>query len=72
LSGSETRHLSPKRCNRRETQAALSQIGREEKAAAVDKDSPIVRHHPSMAPQKVMGFATLNPSYGPIRHLGVV
>jgi len=49
------------------TQAALSQIGREEKAAAADKVSPIVRHRASMAQQKVMGFATLNPSYG-LRH----
>jgi hypothetical protein len=59
------------------TQAALSQIGREEKAAAADKVSPIVRHRASMAQQKVMGFAEpvigpatsgrtrwLNPSYG--------
>ena len=44
--------------------AALSQIGREEKAAAADKVSPIVRHRASIAQQKVMGFATLNPSYG--------
>jgi hypothetical protein len=42
----------------------LSQIGREEKAAAADKVSPIVRHRVSIAQQKVMGFATLNPSYG--------
>jgi hypothetical protein len=59
------------------TQAALSQIGREEKAAAADKVSPIVRHRASIAQLKVMGFATpgigpatsgrtrwLNPSYG--------
>jgi hypothetical protein len=46
------------------TQAALSQIGREEKAAAADKVSPIVRHRASIAQRKVMGFATLNPSYG--------
>jgi hypothetical protein len=46
------------------TQAALSQIGREEKAAAADKVSPIVRHRASVARLKVMGFATLNPSYG--------
>jgi hypothetical protein len=59
------------------TQAALSQISREEKAAAADKVSPIVRHRASMAQQKVMGFAEpviepatsgrtrwLNPSYG--------
>jgi hypothetical protein len=31
------------------TQAALSQIGREEKAAAADKVSPIVRHRASTA-----------------------
>jgi hypothetical protein len=31
------------------TQAALSQIGREEKAAAADKVSPIVRHRVSVA-----------------------
>ena len=31
------------------TQAALSQIGREEKAAAADKVSPIVRHRASVA-----------------------
>jgi hypothetical protein len=46
------------------TQAALSQIGREEKAAAADEVSPIVRRRASVAQQKVMGFATLNPSYG--------
>jgi hypothetical protein len=59
------------------TQAALSQIGREEKAAAADEVSPIVRHRASIAQQKVMGFAEpvigpatsgrtrwLNPSYG--------
>jgi hypothetical protein len=46
------------------TQAALSQIGREEKAAATDIVSPIVRHRASIAQIKVMGFATLNPSYG--------
>jgi hypothetical protein len=33
-------------------------------AAAADKVSPIVRHRASIAQQKVMGFATLNPSYG--------
>src|ERR1700675_4706869 len=48
----------------KKTQAALSQIGREEKATAADKVSPIVRHRASIAQQKVMGFATLNPSYG--------
>jgi hypothetical protein len=46
------------------TQAALSQIGREEKAAAADKVSPIVCHRASIAQLKVMGFAALNPSYG--------
>jgi hypothetical protein len=59
------------------TQAALSQIGREEKAATVDKVSPIVCHGASIARLKVMGFAEpvigpatsgrtrwLNPSYG--------
>jgi hypothetical protein len=59
------------------TQAALSQIGGEEKAAAADEVSPIVRHRASVAQQKVMGFAEpvigpatpgrtrwLNPSYG--------
>jgi hypothetical protein len=46
------------------TQAALSQIGREEKAAAADEVSPIVRHRASIAQLKMMGFATLNPSYG--------
>jgi hypothetical protein len=39
------------------TQAALSQIGREEKAADADKVSPIVRHRASVAQQKAMGFA---------------
>jgi hypothetical protein len=39
------------------TQAALSQIGREEKVAAADKVSPIVRHPASMAQLKMMGFA---------------
>jgi hypothetical protein len=38
------------------TQAALSQIGREEKAAAADKVSPIVRHRANIARLKVMGF----------------
>jgi hypothetical protein len=60
------------------TQAALSQIGREEKAAAADEVSPTVRHRVSMAQQKAMGFAEpviglatsgrtcwLNPSCGP-------
>jgi hypothetical protein len=46
------------------TQAALSQVGREEKAAAADKVSPIVRHRASIAQQKMMGFAAFNPSYG--------
>src|SRR5580704_13344530 len=61
----------------RAAQAALSQIGREEKAAAADEVSPIVRHRASIAQLKVMGFAEpvigpatsggtrwLNPSYG--------
>jgi len=38
------------------TQAALSQIGREEKAAAADEVSPIVRHRASIT--------GLKPSYG--------
>jgi hypothetical protein len=55
----------------------LSQIGREEKAAAAEEVSPIVRHRTSMAQLKAMGFAEpaigpatsgrtrwLNPSYG--------
>ena len=59
---------------------ALSQIGREEKGAAADEVSPIVRHRASMAQLKVMGFAEpvigpatsgrtrwLNPSYGLIK-----
>jgi hypothetical protein len=45
------------------TQAALSQIGREEKAAAADKVSPMVRHRASIAELKVMGFA--EPVIGP-------
>jgi hypothetical protein len=44
-------------------QAALSQIGREEKAAAADEVSPIVRHRASIARLKVMGFTSFNPSY---------
>jgi hypothetical protein len=75
LSGSETNHLSPKL--ERLSAAALSQIGREEKAAAADEVSPIVRHRASMAQLKAMGLAEpvigpatsgrtrwLNPSYG--------
>jgi hypothetical protein len=46
------------------TQAALSQIGREEKAAAADEVSPIVRRRASMAQPKAMGFTSFNPSYG--------
>jgi hypothetical protein len=59
------------------TQAALSQIRREEKAAAADEVSPIVRHRASIAQPKAMGFAEpvigpatsgrtrwFNPSYG--------
>jgi hypothetical protein len=48
----------------------LSQIGREEKAAAADKVSPIVGHRVSIAQRKViaaakaMGFTSFNPSYG--------
>jgi hypothetical protein len=45
------------------TQAALSQIGREEKAAAADRVSPIVRYRASVAQLKVMGFA--KPVIGP-------
>jgi hypothetical protein len=65
------------------TQAALSRIGREEKAAAADKVSPIVRRGASIAQQKVMGFAEpvigpatsgrtrwLNPFYGLDLELG--
>jgi hypothetical protein len=64
LSGSETHHLSPKRWHRREDAGgALSQIGREEKAAAADEVSPIVRHRASIARQKVMGF--VEPVIGP-------
>jgi len=50
------------------TQAALSQIGREEKAAAADKVSPIVGHRASVAQLKVMGFAEplIGPARGPI------
>ena len=47
-------------------QTALSQIGREEKAAAADEVSPIVRHPASIAQLKPMGFATLNPCYEPV------
>jgi hypothetical protein len=47
----------------KKTQAALSQIGREEKAAAADKVSPIVRHRASVGQLKVMGFA--EPVIGP-------
>jgi hypothetical protein len=45
------------------TQAALSQIGREEKAAAAYKVSPIVRHRASMAELKAVSFA--EPVIGP-------
>jgi hypothetical protein len=61
----------------KKTQAALSRIGHEEKAAAADEVSPIVRRRASTGQQKVMGFAEpvigpatsgrtrwLNPSYG--------
>jgi hypothetical protein len=66
LKGSETHHLIFRRNDiiDEKTQAALSQIGRKEKAAAADEVSPIVRHRASVAQLKVMGFATLNPSYG--------
>ena len=43
------------------TQAALSQIGREEKAAAADEVLPIARHRASMAQLKAMGFAAAQP-----------
>jgi hypothetical protein len=45
------------------TRAALSQIGREEKAAAADEVLPIARHRASMAQLKAMGFA--GPVIGP-------
>jgi hypothetical protein len=44
------------------TQVALSQIGREEKAAAADEVSPIVRHRASIV--EVDGFRCALPSYG--------
>jgi hypothetical protein len=56
LSGSETIILRRNDVIDEKTQAALSQIGREEKAAAADEVSPIVRHRASIA--------QLNPSYG--------
>src|ERR1700724_1184405 len=43
--------------------AALSQIGREEKAAAADKVSSIVRYRASIAQLSVMGF--VEPVMGP-------
>jgi hypothetical protein len=43
------------------TQAALSQFGREEKAAATDEVSPIVRHDASIAQQKDDGFRSALP-----------
>jgi hypothetical protein len=51
------------------TQAALSQIGREEKAAAADEVSPKVRHRASVAQLKVMGFAepVIGSARGPHR-----
>src|ERR1700688_2104044 len=51
------------------TQAALSQIGREEKAAVADEVSPIVRHRASLAQLKVTGFAepVIGPARGPHR-----
>jgi hypothetical protein len=63
LSSSETHHLSPKRFIDEKTQAALSQIGREEKAAAADEVSPIIRHRVSIAQRKMMDFA--EPVIGP-------
>jgi hypothetical protein len=50
-------------CRQIDVVEALSQIGCEEKAAAADKVSPIVRHRASTAQLKAMGFAALNPSY---------
>jgi hypothetical protein len=61
-----------------ETRAIIGRIARpiewvdaetdhEEKAVAADKISPIVRHCASIAQLKVMGFATLNPSYELLR-----
>ena len=44
--------------------ALRSQIDREEKVAAADTISPTVCHCASIAQLKVMGFGTLNPSYG--------
>jgi hypothetical protein len=55
LSGSEPHHLSPKL--ERLSAASLSQIGREEKAAAADEVSPIVRHRASMVRLKVIAVA---------------
>ena len=54
------------------TQAALSQIGREEKAAAADKVSSIVRHGVSIAQLKAMDFVTLNPSDGLVKEEATV
>jgi hypothetical protein len=48
LSGSETHQLSPNDAIGEKTQAALGQIGREEKAAAADEVSPMVRHRASI------------------------
>jgi hypothetical protein len=66
LKGSETHHLIFRRNDviDEKTQAAPSQIGREEKTAAADEVSSIVCYHASIAQLKVMGFAALNPSYG--------
>jgi len=63
LSSSETHHLSPKRFIDEKTQAALSQIGREEKAAAADEVSPMIRHRVSIAQRKMIDFA--EPVIGP-------
>jgi hypothetical protein len=63
LSGSETHYLSPKDVIDEKTQATLSQVGREEKAAVADEVSPIVCHRGSVAQLRVMGFA--EPVIGP-------
>jgi hypothetical protein len=52
------------------TQAALSQIGREEKVAATDEVSPIVRHRASIAQLKAMGFAAAQPSLRAAKAIG--
>ena len=50
---------STRRRKRRSARLAVKK-----KAAAADKVLPIVRHRASIAQLKVMGFATLDPSYG--------